>query len=239
MSTRSLAALVLLAAIWGSSYLFIRVAVDPLGPLMVAFARVGTAGLGLAAYALLTRKREELAGLDRRFLMLGLGNAAVPYVLISFAELHLTARFRKGGRAIQLGVEGPAVGKPVATGLDVVGAIPERSASVVPEHPDVDRVRLVDLAREQQRPIGRRRVRRPPGERVERIPDDERETHRDDDRAELEPPRPATADDKPQKQAAEQRERDCDDGDHTAGPRFGRGGERVCCGPGGCRPRRA
>ena len=48
MSPRNLAALVLLAAIWGSSYLFIRVAVDPLGPLMVAFARVGTAGMGLA-----------------------------------------------------------------------------------------------------------------------------------------------------------------------------------------------
>lgn len=91
MSTRNLAALVLLAAIWGSSYLFIRVAVDPLGPLMVAFARVGTAGLGLAGYALLTGKRKDLAGLDRRFLMLGLGNAAVPYVLIAFAELHLTA----------------------------------------------------------------------------------------------------------------------------------------------------
>jgi len=91
VSTRNLAALVLLAAIWGSSYLFIRVAVDPLGPLMVAFARVGTAGLGLAAYAFLIGKRDDLAGLDRRFLMLGLGNAAVPYVLISFAELHLTA----------------------------------------------------------------------------------------------------------------------------------------------------
>ena len=37
-------------------------------------------------------KRDGFARLDRRFLlMLGLGNAAVPYVLIAFAELHLTA----------------------------------------------------------------------------------------------------------------------------------------------------
>jgi drug/metabolite transporter (DMT)-like permease len=91
VSARNLAALVLLAAIWGSSYLFIRVAVDPLGPLMVALARVGTAGLGLTAYALLSGKQDGFARLDRRFLMLGLGNAAVPYVLIAFAELHLTA----------------------------------------------------------------------------------------------------------------------------------------------------
>jgi drug/metabolite transporter (DMT)-like permease len=91
VSTRNLAVLVVLAAIWGSSYLFIRVAVDPLGPLMVAFSRVATAGLGLAGYAFLTGKRGDLAGLDRRFLMLGLGNAAVPYVLIAFAELHVTA----------------------------------------------------------------------------------------------------------------------------------------------------
>jgi drug/metabolite transporter (DMT)-like permease len=91
LSPRSLTALILLAAIWGSSYLFIRVAVEPLAPLVVALSRVVVGGLGLAAYALLSARRSEFSGLDRRFLMLGLGNGALPYALISFAELHVTA----------------------------------------------------------------------------------------------------------------------------------------------------
>ena len=91
MRGRDLAALVLLAAIWGSSYLFIRVAVEPLGPLVVALLRVVVAGLGLLAYAQFSRRRGELRALDIRFLTLGAANAAVPYSLISLAELHITA----------------------------------------------------------------------------------------------------------------------------------------------------
>ena len=91
MNPRNLTALVLLAAIWGSSYLFIRVEVEHLGPLGVAMARVTIGGLGLAGYALAAGKRGDLAGLDRRFVLMGMGNAAVPYSLIAFAELHLTA----------------------------------------------------------------------------------------------------------------------------------------------------
>jgi drug/metabolite transporter (DMT)-like permease len=91
VSPRSLTALILLAAIWGSSYLFIRVAVEPLGPLVVALFRVVVAGLGLAGYARVAARRSEFPGPDRRFLALGFGNGALPYALISFAELHVTA----------------------------------------------------------------------------------------------------------------------------------------------------
>jgi drug/metabolite transporter (DMT)-like permease len=89
--TKDLLALVLLAAIWGSSYLFIRVAVDPLGPLVVALVRVVVGSLGLGGYALLAKRRAELPKLGRAFLVLGLTNSAIPYGLIAFAELHLTA----------------------------------------------------------------------------------------------------------------------------------------------------
>jgi drug/metabolite transporter (DMT)-like permease len=89
--TKDLAALLLLAAIWGSSYLFIRVAVDPLGPLVVALVRVVIGAAGLAGYALLAKRRRELPRLSKPFLVLGLTNSAIPYGLIAFAELHLTA----------------------------------------------------------------------------------------------------------------------------------------------------
>lgn len=91
MRLKDLAVLVLLAAIWGSSYLFIRVAVVPLGPVVVAFLRVVIGAAGLVAWAMLARRRADLVRLDRRFLVLGLANAAIPYGLIAFAELHITA----------------------------------------------------------------------------------------------------------------------------------------------------
>jgi drug/metabolite transporter (DMT)-like permease len=91
MRAKDLAVLMLLAAIWGSSYLFIRVAVAPLGPVLVSLLRVVIAAIGLLAWAILARRRAELAPFDRRFLILGTVNAAIPYGLIAFAELHISA----------------------------------------------------------------------------------------------------------------------------------------------------
>lgn len=93
MRVRDLFLMLALAAIWGSSYLFIRVAVPSLGPLVVGAARVVIGGLGLVGFAVLMRRRNEVPGIDRRYLILGMLNAAVPYGLIALAELHLTASF--------------------------------------------------------------------------------------------------------------------------------------------------
>lgn len=91
MRAKDLAALVTLAAIWGSSYLFIRVAVEPLGPLVVAFLRVLIGTAGLLAFAAYRGRLGEVQPLSRPFLVLGVLNAAVPYGLIAFSEIHLTA----------------------------------------------------------------------------------------------------------------------------------------------------
>ncbi len=48
MGARDLGALVLLGAIWGSSFLFIRVAVPALGPFVLMELRVGLAAAALA-----------------------------------------------------------------------------------------------------------------------------------------------------------------------------------------------
>jgi len=91
LRTRDLAALVALAAIWGSSYLFIRVAVDSLGPVVLSFVRVALGALGLLAFAWYRGRLGEIRPLDRVFLILGVLNTAVPYGLIAFSEIHLTA----------------------------------------------------------------------------------------------------------------------------------------------------
>lgn len=51
MGARDLGALVLLGAIWGSSFLFIRVAVPALGPFVLMELRVGLAAAALALLA--------------------------------------------------------------------------------------------------------------------------------------------------------------------------------------------
>jgi drug/metabolite transporter (DMT)-like permease len=51
MGARDLGALVLLAALWGASYIFIRVAVPALGPFVLMGARVALASGALALYA--------------------------------------------------------------------------------------------------------------------------------------------------------------------------------------------
>ncbi len=91
MGVRDLLALIFLGALWGASFLFIRVAVPEVGPLTLMGLRVGLAASALVFYAVLTRSRLGLGGRWRQFLFLGALNSAVPFSLIAFAELRLTA----------------------------------------------------------------------------------------------------------------------------------------------------
>jgi len=91
MSRRDLLLLFTLAAMWGGSFLFIRVSAPVLGPVVLGEARVGLATAALLLYAVLSRRRPALRARWKSYLLLGLLNAAIPFVLIAVAELHLTA----------------------------------------------------------------------------------------------------------------------------------------------------
>lgn len=91
MSVFDFSLLLLLAALWGFSFLFIRIAVPALGPLALADIRVLLAGLVLVLYGLVTGRRVGFRGRMLRFLILGAINGAIPFSLINWAELHLTA----------------------------------------------------------------------------------------------------------------------------------------------------
>ena len=93
MTPRDLAALLALAAVWGGSFLFIRVSVASLGPLPLAAGRVAIAAVVLAIGMRLLGRDASLRGRMRRLLVLGGLNAAIPYALISAAELQLTASY--------------------------------------------------------------------------------------------------------------------------------------------------
>jgi drug/metabolite transporter (DMT)-like permease len=83
--------LLLVAALWGSSFIFIRVAAPVFGPVMTAFLRVLIGGVALLAYSLATRQRLGWRRFGAWIALVGLLNSAIPFVLISFAELTLSA----------------------------------------------------------------------------------------------------------------------------------------------------
>ena len=91
MSVAQLTALFALGAIWGASYIFIRVAVEPLGPFFLMFIRVALSGLILLVYARLRRQRLNIRGHWRHFIVLGFLGSALPFSLIAWAELTVTA----------------------------------------------------------------------------------------------------------------------------------------------------
>ncbi|MGD8382192.1 MAG: EamA family transporter [Syntrophobacterales bacterium] len=90
MSLRNFAILFVLGLIWGASFLFIKVAVVTIPPFTVAFGRTALAALIL--YVVLRYRGLKLGSwghLWGAFLILGLLNGAVPYTLITWAEIHI------------------------------------------------------------------------------------------------------------------------------------------------------
>jgi len=91
MSTADLAKLVFLSAIWGGSFIFLRVAAPEAGPWLTATLRTTLAGLALLAFASATRVRMDWRVNFKPFAVVGLIAVVVPFSCFSFAALHLPA----------------------------------------------------------------------------------------------------------------------------------------------------
>jgi drug/metabolite transporter (DMT)-like permease len=92
MPTTSLLQLLLLAAIWGASFLFMRIAVPALGPGWLIEARVLLAALLLWGVARALRQPPlALRDQGRHYLVLGLFNTALPFLLFAYAARTLPA----------------------------------------------------------------------------------------------------------------------------------------------------
>jgi drug/metabolite transporter (DMT)-like permease len=80
-----------LSALWGASYLFIKVALEDVSPAVVVFARTALAALVLLPFALRSR---AFAGLRQRLwpvAVLAFVQIAAPFLLISFGEENLSS----------------------------------------------------------------------------------------------------------------------------------------------------
>jgi drug/metabolite transporter (DMT)-like permease len=91
MNTANLVRLVVLAAIWGGSFLFMRISAPVLGPALLIQFRVLFAALFLLAVGLVLKKRLDLRTHWKHYLMLGFFNSAFPFLLFAFAARTLSA----------------------------------------------------------------------------------------------------------------------------------------------------
>ena len=93
MKTKDLLMLLGLAALWGASFLFVRIASPVLGPFVTSFGRVAVAAAVLISYVRATGVTLNLRVNWRAFTMMGLTNAALPFTLFAIALLNLNASY--------------------------------------------------------------------------------------------------------------------------------------------------
>lgn len=85
--------LTLLGALWGSSFLFMRMGAPQFGPVALIALRVGLAALLLLPLLLLSEGTGQLRRHAGSLLLLGLINSALPFTLFAYVTLHVTAGF--------------------------------------------------------------------------------------------------------------------------------------------------
>jgi len=90
---RDVVDLLMLAALWGGSFLFIRVAVASFGPFPLMLMRTAIGALVLLPFLLRGERLVELRANAGRIALIGLVNSALPFVLYGYAMLRLSAGY--------------------------------------------------------------------------------------------------------------------------------------------------
>src|SRR3954462_3852812 len=91
MKLADYARLVLLAALWGASFIFMRVTAPVLGAAWTAEARMVIGAAALAAWFTFTGFDVQWRAHARFYAMVGVVNSAIPFSLYAFAAIHLPA----------------------------------------------------------------------------------------------------------------------------------------------------
>jgi drug/metabolite transporter (DMT)-like permease len=91
MKMKEIVALFGLAALWGASFLFIRIASPVFGPFLTIQVRVTIAAIALLFFLKMTKVPMYFREKWKQYLMIGALNAAIPFTLIATAALYLPA----------------------------------------------------------------------------------------------------------------------------------------------------
>src|SRR3990167_7796302 len=90
---RNLIDLLILAALWGGSFLFLRIAVAEFGPVPLVELRVAIGGLFLLPALCLRHGLGELRENAKQIFALAALHSAIPFSLLAYSTLSLTAGF--------------------------------------------------------------------------------------------------------------------------------------------------
>ncbi|MCM2271219.1 MAG: DMT family transporter [candidate division Zixibacteria bacterium] len=93
MKTSDILILILLGAIWGGSFIFMRVISPVLGPLVTTELRVLIGGLALVGYFRIIKFDMQFRRYWKHYLFIGAINSATPFFMYSFAALHIPASY--------------------------------------------------------------------------------------------------------------------------------------------------
>jgi drug/metabolite transporter (DMT)-like permease len=91
MKPKELIVMLILSALWGASFLFIKISAPEFGAVLTANIRVFIAFLTLAIICFLNKTSLDFLRHWKSYMLIGALNAAIPFVLISTAELHIDA----------------------------------------------------------------------------------------------------------------------------------------------------
>jgi drug/metabolite transporter (DMT)-like permease len=93
MKISELLELLLLAGVWGASFLFMRIAAPILGPVLLIELRLLLAGLTLLLIAIRLNLIDEIRKNLIHLFVIGCLNSAIPFLLFAFAALYLPSGF--------------------------------------------------------------------------------------------------------------------------------------------------
>jgi drug/metabolite transporter (DMT)-like permease len=91
MKHQNIVTMLSLGAIWGGSYVFMRLGAGEFGALTLAGLRAAGATLMLVPVLLLTKQHRALHKHWKPIAVVGVANSALPFVLFNYAALHINA----------------------------------------------------------------------------------------------------------------------------------------------------
>ena len=93
MKSNSFAQLLLLGALWGAGFMFMRVAVPEFGAFSMAAARVGLACIIMLVIVAVLRQSLDFRARWKTYLAVGAVNTTIPFIAYSFAAQHIPAGY--------------------------------------------------------------------------------------------------------------------------------------------------
>lgn len=91
MSSKNILKLIILSAIWGGSFIFMRMISPRLGPILTASMRTLLAGICLLILFKVTHYKINWKRDYKQFLVIGVVNSSIPFYMFAYAALHIPA----------------------------------------------------------------------------------------------------------------------------------------------------